>query len=972
MLMHESKNRSKISSSTLCIAPGSRILVRDEEWLVRIYEPSTDGGHLIECEGVSELVRGVEASFLTTVEGTIEVLDPALTRLVEDATRQFSGAVLYIEALRQRSAPNDAKIRFAHKGVLDVMDFQFDPALIALKQPRPRIMIADAVGLGKTMEAGILATELIQRGRGKRILVVTLKSMLTQFQKEWWSRFSIPLVRLDSVGLASVRDRIPANHNPFNYYDKTIISMDTLKDNLEYRNYLDKAYWDIIVIDECHNVAKRARDTASSLRARLASQLSKRSDALILLSATPHDGSAKSFASLISLLDRTVIPDPEHYTPDDFSEKGLVVRRFKHNVKDQVRENFRERITQRIDAIASPAEEAAYEALLAIPFTSAGRAKPGRQHELQRIGTQKALFSSPAAAIKSTEERMRKLSSREATAEEFIEYEAQTSYLQALNAINSGAFSKYKAFIKLLKSDDYGWNSKSASDRIVVFSERIETLEWLKINLANDLNLKPNALEILHGGLPDTDQQDLVDRFGRSEDPIRILLCSDVASEGLNLHYFCHRIVHFDMPWSLMTYLQRNGRVDRLGQKEQPFIISLQTVAKNEKIRGDQRILEVLGQKDEQAYKNLGDPRSFLDKYDETEETKVVSEFMADKLSAEETEARMQEIYKKSAEADFDLFNAIFDDQDGSRAKAEDNSPITARSLFKSHFDFAKAGLDLLEKPLKLQWSQDEASLSLRITPPRMLKDRLRQIPKEAQDNSYTLCADPKRVSEAMDEARQAKSEDDTWPKVQYLWPQNPIFQWITDGVISQFSQHSAPVLRSRFLSTGEFVFVIAGSIPNRKGQPMVVSWRAVRQLPNGTFEVEDFDSFAERAKLSAGNMVNPGKPVPENMQECLPDAVQAMRVHMLKEREEFMSDVAPKLGKMLGDLDALRGKQMSFLDQLFENQQPEQIRRKTKINRAREIEQDFQDTKAWVHDTMEIEPEPVLQVVAGICGWEA
>ena len=96
---------------------------------------------------------------------------------------------------------------------MNLVAYQLDPALQALRQPRSRILIADAVGLGKTLEAGVLATELIQRGRGKRILVVTQKAMLTQFQKEWWSRFSILLVRLDSVGLAWVRNRIPANHS---------------------------------------------------------------------------------------------------------------------------------------------------------------------------------------------------------------------------------------------------------------------------------------------------------------------------------------------------------------------------------------------------------------------------------------------------------------------------------------------------------------------------------------------------------------------------------------------------------------------------------------------------------------------------------------------------------------------------------------------------------------------------------------
>ena len=197
----------------------------------------------------------------------------AQTLLVPDTSDKYSAALLYLESQRRRSVANDDQIHLGHRGVMNLVPYQLDPALQALRQPRSRILIADAVGLGKTLEAGILSTELIQRGRGKRILVVTQKSMLTQFQKEWWSRFTIPLVRLDSVGLARVRNRIPANHNPFNYFDRSIISMDTLKNNLEYRNYLGNAWWDIIVIDECHNVAARESETGLSRRARLARHL---------------------------------------------------------------------------------------------------------------------------------------------------------------------------------------------------------------------------------------------------------------------------------------------------------------------------------------------------------------------------------------------------------------------------------------------------------------------------------------------------------------------------------------------------------------------------------------------------------------------------------------------------------------------------------------------------------------------------
>lgn len=310
------------------LAPGARALIRDEEWLIRRVDPSAEGGWLLTCDGISELVRNQNALFLTELEDDIEVLDPAETLLVPDTSATYNATILYLESQRRRTVPNDTRIHLGHRGVMNVEPYQLDPALQVLQQPRARILIADAVGLGKTLEAGVLATELIQRGRGKRILVVTQKAMLTQFQKEWWSRFSIPLVRLDSLGLARVRNRIPANHNPFNYFDRSIISVDTLKSNLEYRNYLENAWWDMIVIDECHNVAARAGEQGLAKRAKLARLLATRSDTLILLSATPHDGSARSFASLMALLDPTAISDPDDYTSDDFKDKGLVIRRF--------------------------------------------------------------------------------------------------------------------------------------------------------------------------------------------------------------------------------------------------------------------------------------------------------------------------------------------------------------------------------------------------------------------------------------------------------------------------------------------------------------------------------------------------------------------------------------------------------------------------------------------------------------------
>ena len=607
--------------------PGARVIVRDAEWIVRRADHAP-GGYQIVCDGVSELVRGREAVFLTALEPTIEVLDPAETRLVPDDSAQFTDSILYMESQLRQAVPNDTEIHVGHTAAMDRVDYQLDPARLALARPRQRILIADAVGLGKTLEAGVLVSELIARGRGRRILVLAVKSMLAQFQKEFWNRFTIPLTRLDSIGIQRVRSRIPANHNPFYYYDKAIISIDTLKQDAEYRTYLEQASWDIIVIDEAHNVADRG---TASQRNRLARLLARRSDTLIMLSATPHDGKARSFASLVNMLDATAITNPDDYTKEDF-RPGLVIRRFKKDVQEQVRDAFRDRqvFPQRFSA--SAAEEAAYDALLAVRI--AGRRPETTMRDLFAVTLEKALFSSPAACIETVDERIkrreRKISNGEDASSRRSEIASLTALRDALVRIDPSHYSKYQALLDGIQGGGpLDWRPTETTDRLVIFTERIATLNWLSARLATDLMLKPGQVETLHGGMSDIEQQRVVEDFGNTQRPVRLLLCSDVASEGINLHYQCHRLIHFDMPWSLMVFQQRNGRVDRYGQTATPQIVYLVTESANSTIRGDTRILEVLMAKDEQAYRNIGDPSVFMDVHDIDEEEEITRKAVA-------------------------------------------------------------------------------------------------------------------------------------------------------------------------------------------------------------------------------------------------------------------------------------------------------------------------------------------------------
>jgi SNF2 family DNA or RNA helicase len=615
--------------------PGMRVQIRDAEWRIDRVDVPTHGGMLLTCTGHSELVRGRSAKFLTELESDVRILAPEATELVDDLSDGYLATQLYIDTVLRSTPPSDGKIHIGHMAAMDLLPYQLDPALQALSQTRPRILVADATGLGKTIGAGILVSELIRRERGKRILVLAVKSMLMQFQREFWQRFTIPLVRLDSVGLQRVRNNIPTNHNPFHYFDRAIISIDTLKQNLEYRQYLQNSHWDIVVIDEAQNVARRS---TNSLRHQLADLLSTRCDSLIMLSATPHDGKAESFASLMNMLDPTAIPNPRDYAHEDYRDKKLVIRRFKTDVATQLQSALPERVVHKVPTSVGDLVDRAFALIREADFRTLNRGSAGAGH-LFRTTLEKVLLSSPAACASTIDNRLSRLRAKDDS--EDIRYD--TGLLEEIAAVlgqvEPAGFTKYQKLVTMLSKSSEGsirWERNEANDRIVVFTESVQTLRFLENHLPKDLKLKSNQIGILHGQMRDVELVETVNDFTNPSSPLRLLLCSDVASEGLNLHHCSHRLIHFDIPWSLMVFQQRNGRIDRYGQTVRPEIYYLTSECSHQEARDDHRVLEILIEKDEQASKNLGDPSEFMGGASVEDQEKMTAEAMESGASAED------------------------------------------------------------------------------------------------------------------------------------------------------------------------------------------------------------------------------------------------------------------------------------------------------------------------------------------------
>ncbi|MFI1069887.1 DEAD/DEAH box helicase [Streptomyces puniciscabiei] len=821
--------------------PGSQIEVRDEEWLVRNVRHTAHDGDRIEAVGVSEFVRDQEAVFFTKLDD-VQLMDPRRTRLTSDDSPNFRRSRLFLEAiLRKTPLPQSERgLALADTFLLDSLPYQHRPAQLALsgRNLRPRMLIADVVGLGKTLEIGLTLAELIRRGRGERILVVTPQHVLEQFQHELWTRFAIPLIRLDSVGIERIQREIPAGRNPFTYFKRVIVSIDTLKNTDQYKHHLERISWDAVVIDESHNLINRG-----SLRNQLARLLAPQTDALILASATPHNGDARSFAELISLLDPAAIRDPERYEAKDIEH--LFIRRTK--ISPEVREQMKGQWADRgpstsLHCAATPAEEKIFEELAQVWLPRDDDRPSVSESRLFPYTLLKSFLSSHVALAATVDARIRTLTAK---AQEGPAPEAELAALRRLNdltlVMSETDSAKFQALVRQLREIGVGPQSDT---RVVVFSERVQTLEWLREKVPAALGFKGRAqreaARVMHGGLSDEQQMSCVEDFGLADTPVRLLFTGDVASEGVNLHRQCHHLVHYDVPWSLIRIEQRNGRIDRYGQAHRPEFRALILTSEVEGAKDDRTVAERLLEREDEAHRSLGTAEAVSGLYRaEAEEKSLIQDLLRGRTVDESLDATARAAVDEDAGTDFlaDFFGAVGDgtgapdapdDPDGTAPPA----PADVPRLFAGTRDFIDEAIREVfpDAQRQLELDEDAETGLISFRPPADLTHRLKSLPpdyRREQRLHERLLVTLNRKLADLSLVRARESSSSSWPEISLLTDLHPVVEWLTDKVLVRLGRQEAPVITA---DVDAPTYLIQGIFSNALGRPTVVKWMAVRR----------------------------------------------------------------------------------------------------------------------------------------------
>ncbi len=543
----------------------------------------------------------------------------------------------FLDAVRwgAASSADVRNIQSPFRSGIDIEDYQLDPVVRAIQMPRVNLLIADDVGLGKTIEAGLVAQELILRQRVRRILIVCPSSLQIQWREQMRDKFGLDFRIVDSNLMKDLRRRRGIHVNPWNHFPRLITSIDFLKRDRPLRLFREvlpsssesiyPRRFDLLIVDEAHNVAPSGGGNYAidSMRTNAIRLIEPHFEHKLFLSATPHNGYLESFTALLELLDNQRFA--RGVTPDRDQLKTIMVRRLKSELPPRWdgKQRFPGRFLEAIGVDYTDAERQAHKALqkyteLRRQSVADNTEKYATEFVLKLL--KKRLFSSPAAFATTLEQHENSIHSsrrrstsglskptmgilrrqieqiEEDFADDTVYEESEADAIAATSLLFRQLSPEEQALLQQLRiwaeatsrrSDTKAqklldWidehirpDGKWSNERVIIFTEYRATQKWLYEQLAVKELTQDERVMLLYGGMNAQERERVKAAFQAHPETssVRILLATDAASEGLDLQNHCSKLIHYEIPWNPNRMEQRNGRIDRHGQKADQVLI---------------------------------------------------------------------------------------------------------------------------------------------------------------------------------------------------------------------------------------------------------------------------------------------------------------------------------------------------------------------------------------------------------------
>jgi SNF2 family DNA or RNA helicase len=591
-----------------------------------------DGQHLLTLNCIEDDALGETLQVIWEIEPGTNIEEKVSLPQPEgfDAPERLDA---FMNAVRWGavSSADTRALQAPFRSGIEIEDYQLDPLVRAIQMPRANLLIADDVGLGKTVETGLVIQELIVRNRARTVLIICPAGLQTHWRDQMRDKFGLEFRIVDSALMRNLRRSRGIHSNPWTHFPRLITSIDFIKRDTPMRLFRevlpDQATYprrfDIMVLDEAHNVSPSGSGhyAIDSQRTQAIREISPHFEHKLFLSATPHNGYSESFSALLELLDNQRFA--RGVPPDRKQLETVMVRRLKSD-PEFVTWNGQRRFPQRkLDVIEIPYTEEEKQVHRWLREYSESRQNNAKD-KAERFAVEfvlkllkKRLFSSPAAFASTLSKHMQSIQGgakkalpkqislgvlRKQLAQVDEDYanddeyeEATTGAVEAatpllhkitpqeqslLNKMHDWAErasnirdSKATTFIQWLK-EIVRPNGKWSNERVIIFTEYRATQNWLQTLLAAEGLTEGERLMTLYGGMDDEERDRIKAAFQAhpEQSDVRILLATDAASEGIDLQNHCHRLVHFEIPWNPNRLEQRNGRIDRHGQLHEPLI----------------------------------------------------------------------------------------------------------------------------------------------------------------------------------------------------------------------------------------------------------------------------------------------------------------------------------------------------------------------------------------------------------------